>query len=183
MVVEKKLLTAEDLFRLPDEGRRYELLDGELHEMTPPGGEHGLIQARLPQQLLNLVEERGLDVLVGGEVGVVLARDPDRVRAPDVFLITRDRLPGGQMPSGYLEVIPDLIVEIISPNDSASDVHDKIQEWLRAGAQLVWAIYPRSRSVVVHRRAGEARVYRDADSLDADPVLSGFILPVARIFP
>ena len=183
MVVEKKQFTAEDLLRLSDAVRRYELLNGELVEMTPPGGEHGLIQARLPHRLLTLVEERGFDVLVGGEVGVVLARNPDRVRAPDVFLITRDRLPEGRMPSGYLEVVPDLIVEIISPGDSASDVHDKIQEWLAAGARLVWAVYPGSRSVVVHRGTGEARVYRDTDTLDGDSILSGFALPVAGIFP
>lgn len=183
MVVEKKLLTAEELSRLPDDGSRYELLDGELVEMTPPGGEHGLIQVRLPHRLLTLTEERGLDVLVGGEVGVVLARHPDRVRAPDVFLIIRDRLPEGRMPSGYLDIVPDLIVEIISPSDSASDVHEKIQEWLAAGARLVWALYPSSRSVVVHRGTGEARTFREGDTLNADPVLSGIALPVADIFP
>lgn len=183
MVVQQQLLTVEDLARLPDTESRVELLDGELFEMTPPGGEHSLLQARLPHLLLTIAEERALEVLVGGEVGVVLARDPDRVRAPDVFLLSLDRLPGGRMPNGYLEVVPDLIIEIVSPHDAAADVHDKIQEWLEAGAVLVWAIYPRSRSIVVHRAGGEARIYRVGDTLEALPVLPGFALPVARIFP
>lgn len=182
MRTEATLLTAEQLFDLPDNGCRYELLDGELVEMTPPGGEHSGAEAQVIRFLLNCIDEEGLPYVVGGEVGVILRRDPDRVRAPDVYAIARDRLPGGRLPATYLEVVPDLIVEVVSPNDRASEVQDKVEEWLRAGARLVWVMYPRSRTVIAYRGLSDVRVYREEDLLDAEPVLPGFACLVGRLF-
>lgn len=178
----KTLLTAEDLFELPDDGRRYELLDGELKEMTPPGGEHGGVEANLTYLLNAHVRERGLGRVLSGDPGVFLRRNPDRVRAPDVCFIAAGRLPGDKPPAGYLEIVPDLIIEIISPNDKASDVQQKIEEWLAAGAKLVWALYPATHSIVAYRSLTDIRVYTEADTIDGSPVLPDFTCKVAELF-
>lgn len=181
MVTEKTLLTAEQFLDRPDDGCRYELLDGELHQMTPPSGRHGTIQGRIVRLLGNYVEEQNLDFWVGGESGVILRRNPDRVRAPDVYVIDRARLPNGEMPDGFLPVVPDLIVKIVSPTDRATDIQEKVQEWRDAGARLVVVVYPRTRSLLVYR--GESvQQCQASDEFSADPVLPGFRSPVARFF-
>ncbi len=182
MVIEKKPVTAEELLQLPDNGLRYELIAGELREMTPPGGPHGLIQARIARLFANFVEEQGLGYLVGVESGVILRRHPDTVRSPDVYVIARERLPAGTLADGYLQVVPNLIVEIVSPGDRASDVQEKAQDWLDAGARLVLVVYPRSRTVFAWRGSDSIRQYRPGEELDAEPVLPGFRCPVARLF-
>ena len=137
MTSEKTLLTVEDLLRLPVDHRHYELLDGELVEMSPTGGTHGRVIVKLVTLLSTHVEAHDLGEVLAGDPGIILRRHPDRVRAPDVCLIARERVPAGGPPSGYLEIIPDLVVEIVSPNDRAADVQAKIEEWLQAGARLV----------------------------------------------
>src|SRR5487761_1855071 len=151
MTTEKTLSTAEDLLKLPDDGKLYELLDGELVEMSPPGGTLGKAMAKISQLLLNHVEGPGLGEVLCGDPGIILLRYPDRVRAPDVCFIARERVPAGGISAKYLEVVPDFVIEIVSPDDRASEVQEKIEEWLRAGARLVWAVYPQTRSVVAYR--------------------------------
>jgi Uma2 family endonuclease len=182
MTTEKTLLTAEQLFGLPEDGRRYELLDGVLVEMAPPGGEHSGIASAVNFHLRTFIEARQLDYLVGSEVGVVLQRNPDRVRAPDVYAIARNRLPGRRLPKAYLEVVPDLIVEVISPHDRAAELEEKLEDWLRAGARLVWVVYPRTRSILAHHGLSDVRVFREGDLLDAEPVLPDFACSVERLF-
>lgn len=182
MTTPKALWTAEQLFELADDGRKSELLDGELVEVTPPGGEHSGVAAEIIFHLRGYLGAGNLPYLVGSEAGVVLARNPDRVRAPDVYLIRRDRLPGGKRPTSYLESVPDLIVEVVSPNDRALEIQDKVEEWLRGGAQLVWVAYPRSRTVYAHRGLDDVQVYRPGDHLDAEPVLPSFSVAVEDLF-
>ncbi len=182
MTTDKKLLTAEDLFQLPDDGYRYELLDGELAKKPLRGAIYGAVLAMISSVISTHVEACGLGTVLAGSPGVILRRNPDRVRAPDVCFIAHHRLPAEGLPRGYLEVVPDLIVEVISPSDRATEVQEKIEEWLRAGAQLVWAVYPDTRSVVAYQSQAAIRVYTEADILDGEPVLPGFTCPVARLF-
>ena len=182
MLTRQTLLTADDLLKLPDDGYRYELIDGELVQMAPPGGEHGGVVAAATSILFVYVQAIDLGWVLGGDPGVILRRNPDRVRAPDVCFIARNRLPEGRLPTGYLEIVPDFIIEIVSPSDRAVDVQAKIEEWLRAGARLVWAVYPSTRSVVAYRSQTEIRIYSEGDILDGEPVLPGFTCPVARLF-
>ncbi|MGI8551879.1 MAG: Uma2 family endonuclease [Dehalococcoidia bacterium] len=182
MTIPKKLLTAEDFWCLPSSDGRTELIDGEVMETMPPGGEHNYIMGELTIRLGSYVRTNGLGVVLPGDTGIILARDPDRVRGPDLCFIARDRLPGGKVPRGYLEMIPDLIVEIVSPNDRAAEIQAKTEEWLRAGARLVWAMYPTTRTVVAAQGLGAVRVYHESDTVTGDPVLPGFTLPVAELF-
>jgi Uma2 family endonuclease len=114
-----------------------------------------------------------------GEPGIYLRRNPDRVRAPDVCLWVKDRVPPEDDQRHFLETIPDPIVEVIFPGDSAADVQ---QRGLSAGARLVWAVYPDTRTVVAYRSATEIRMYGQEDVIDAAPVLPDCSCPVANFF-
>ena len=108
---------------------------------------------------------------------------PDKVRKADVSFIRRDRLSLEQAISeGHLPIAPDLVVEVLSPNDLASDVHEKVQEYLRAGVQLVWVVDPQARLVEVHRVQGPGTILRENDDLDGEDVLPGFRCRVGDLF-
>lgn len=184
MTTEKTRLTAEQFSEFPGDGcHRYELLDGEVVEMTPPGGRHGGVAARITLRLGAYIETEELDFEVTTELGVILQRRPDRVRAPDACVIARSRLPNGELPDAYLETVPDLIIEVVSPNDRAAEVQEKVEEWLHGGARLVWICHPSTRTFYAYRGLSDVRVFRAGDTLDADPVLPGFAVQVERLFP
>ena len=183
MSAQKTLITADELLRLPAKGYRYELVRGELIKMPPAGAQHGGIAAKIAHRLLAHVEANRLGVVFGAETGFWIHRNPDTVRAPDAAFIANERLPEGGLPAGYFEGAPDLAVEVVSPNDTASEVQAKVEDWLRAGVRLVWVVYPESRSVTVFRSWADARMLTPADTLTGDPVLPGFTCPVQELFP
>ena len=115
------------------------------------------------------------------EVGFVLASEPDTVRAPDASFIQATRVPIPR-PTGYIPVIPDLVVEVVSPNDLAYEVNEKRNEWLEAGAQLVWVIDPEEQTIHDYRLDGTVTLFRRADTLTAEAVLPEFRVPVADLF-
>ncbi|MBI3964538.1 MAG: Uma2 family endonuclease [Chloroflexi bacterium] len=182
MAIAKGLVTAEELARLPDDGFRYELIDGELKQMPPVGGEHGGVTTDFASTLRTYVKAHGLGWVLAGDTGVLLRRDPDHVRMPDVCFVSRERLPEGRLPKGHLPFVPDLVVEVVSPYDRASEVQAKIGEWLTGGARLVWAVYPDTRQIVAYRSLTEIRIYGERDVIDAEPVLPGFKTSVAELF-
>lgn len=183
MVQQKlRLMTAEDLFALPDDDHCYELVDGELLRMSPPGGEHGGLAMDFGSALWVHVQEHHLGRVFAAETGFVLRRDPDTVRAPDVAFIHQDRLPDGRLPIGYLPFAPDLAVEIVSPSDRAEEIQAKVHDYLSAGTQLVLVAYSRTRSVVIHRPSGESRVLGIDDTFDAGDVVPGFRYSIAALF-
>ena len=182
MVEQKTLLTAEDLMDLPVTDRRYELLDGELIEMPPTNGQHGRIELRIGYEFLTYTDTHAGGLVLTGEPGIILRRSPDRVRAPDVCVWTAERAPSDQEQEHYLQAVPDIIVEVISPGDSASEIQSKVREWLDAGARLVWAVYPSTRTVIAYTSAREIRTYGEHDVIDAAPVFPDFSCPVANFF-
>src|SRR5437870_13546074 len=129
MAVERKLMTAEELLLLPDDGMRHELIDGELRTMTPAGGPHGRDAARVAVVVGSYVYANDLGETFAAETGFLVHRDPDRVRAPDFAFIRNERLPTGGVAPGYLNTPADLVVEVVSPGDAAAEVRDKVQEW------------------------------------------------------
>ena len=179
--VGQRLYTAEDLYELIQSGERYELVKGELREMPPVGEEHGGQAGTLHVYFGHHVLTNKLGRVFAAETGFVLARNPDTVRAPDLAFIARERLPGKLSPR-YSEIIPDLVAEVVSPNDSWSEVVEKVQEWLAAGVRIVWVVDPASRTITVYRSLQEVHVLTEADLLDANDVAPGFSLPIAQIF-
>ena len=185
MSTAKTLLTADDLLQMStveNKGRRLELVKGELVEMAPAGGRHGRVSMRAGSRLNTFVEQNDLGQVFAAETGFRLARDPDTVRAPDVAFVAKDRLPAGDLPVGFPDLVPDLVVEVISPGTSAAEMQAKVETWLRAGVPLVWVFYPGTRSVAVYRGWQDAQILTDEDMLTGDPVLPGFSCPVKELF-
>jgi Uma2 family endonuclease len=174
--------TAEELFCLPDDGFRYELVAGELIQRTPSGAQHGDFSSFMAHRLRAFVDPRGLGRVSGAETGFILRRDPDTVRAPDAAFIRKERVPPGGPPKTFWPFAPDLAVEVVSPNDPASPLLRKVRDYLRAGTRLVWVIDPDVRTVTVYKSPRVARVLEIGDVLTGEPVLPGFRLPLAELF-
>ena len=177
-----KRLTAADLLRLYSEGVRGELIRGVLCETMPTGQEHGEIAANLTILLGAFVKPRKLGRLTTSDSGVRLERDPDTVREPDVAYFSAEKMPQGVRVEGYAEVIPDLVVEVVSPNDSLSEVNDKALMWLSYGVRLVWVVNPSTRSVDVYREGRAASTLTENDALDGLDALPGFTCAVREVF-
>ena len=182
MRVKKTLLTAEELLRLPDTGRRLELVEGELFEMPPAGGMHGGVAMRIGARISVYVDSNKLGRAFAAETGFILARDPDTVRAPDASFVSNARLPRGEVPPGYLELAPDLAVEVTSPSDSAREVQEKTDSWLAAGTSEVWILSPRQRTVTVHRAGAQETIIGERGILRGGDLLPGFEVSVAQLF-
>lgn len=179
---ERRLLTAEELWELPERpGVRLELVRGEVVEVAESGARHGLIVGVVYDELKAFARAHRLGVVCGDGVGFVLGRDPDIVRIPDVSFVARARVPGGGVPEGYWPVPPDLAVEVVSPRDNAEEVHEKVRDYLDAGVLLVLVLWPRSRSVTVYG-SEDARELAADDELDLGAVLPGFRVRVGRLF-
>ncbi|MCY3691943.1 MAG: Uma2 family endonuclease [Chloroflexota bacterium] len=174
-----KLMTADELILLPDNGMRQELVRGELIEMPPPGKAHGVTSTRFGATLFNYADANDYGT-VGDNHGYRLESNPDTVRAPDVAWFA----PGhpAEQTDGYPERAPDLVVEIKSPSDSPRDVAERAQMWLDFGAQEVWYGDPQTTSVTRYRPEQEPETLSEGDILDGGDLLPGFSIPVWRLF-
>jgi len=180
MAVEPKLMTAEELLRLPNDNLRNELVMGELRTMSPTGFEHGGTVIVFGGSLDSHVRMHRLGRVVG-EVGFKLTTDPDTVRAPDVAFVRRERLPDSPV-RGYWPGAPDLVVEVISPNDLYTEVDEKVAEWLEHGTLVVFVVNPRRKVVAVHRPKQPVVILGIEDILDAEDVVPGWSLAVRDLF-
>jgi len=176
----EQLYTAEELDKLSRSGR-YELIDGRLPEMAPTGDAHGEIELAIGSFLRQFVREHNLGRVSVGEVGLYLRRNPDAVRAADALFISHERH-AKRGAGSYLDVPPELVVEVLSPNDAWSDVMQKLRDYLGFGVNLVWIIDPGSKTVHAYRSISDVQVFEEHDRLDAGEVLPGFSVPVAEIF-
>lgn len=173
--------TIEDLAEI-DEPGRYDLIRGQLMRMPPAGGEHGRIAMALGARIYNFANERALGTVYGAETGFILDREAGTVLAPDVAFVRTDRLPPADAQSGFVPVVPDLVVEIVSPSDRLSQVQDKVLAYLEAGVELIWVVDPRRHTVTVYHPDRSARLLLAEDTLSGDTTLPGFETPVADVF-
>lgn len=176
-----KLVTADELLHMPDDGYKYELVEGRLLRMPSPGFRHGVIAARLAGALLQVVEARRLGA-VAVETGYTLARDPDTVRGPDVSFVCQERVERAGKPAGYWSGPPDLAVEVLSPDDRPSRVAKKIQEYLRVGVRMIWVIHPDDRTLTVYRSDVAPVTLATDQDVDGGDVVPGFRYTVSRLF-
>jgi Uma2 family endonuclease len=178
----ERLYTADELLEISaGDDNRYELIYGRLNVMAPAGAEHGSYAMGLGSRMSVYADDEDLGVVFAAETGFVLATDPDHVRAPDVAFVSKSRLSQG-LTGKYFPGSPDLAVEVVSPNDTLSEVQVKIQDWLTHGTCLVWVVDPKTRTVTVYRPDGTANVLKAKDTLDGEDVLPGFAFPLARLF-
>lgn len=181
-LTQEKLLTADDLLRLDAERIRGELRRGVFCETMSAGIEHAQIVMNLGILLGTFIKLRRLGKLFGSDGGVLLERDPDTVREPDVGFISAEKSPHGERIQGYAQVVPDLVVEIMSPTDTLQSIDDKARMWLSFGVRLVWVAFPNSRSVDVYPAAGAIFTLSEDDTLDGGDVLPGFSCAVRDVF-
>jgi Uma2 family endonuclease len=177
MSAAKSLTTAEQLLEIAN-GRRVELVRGELVDMTPVGGEHGHIVLLLGFLMTRFIRERQLGA-AGTEWGFVLARNPDIVRGPDLAFVAQQ---GRDLPQGFIEGAPDLAVEVMSPGDRVGEVQEKVREYLHYGTRMVWLVDPRSKTVSAYYPSGEAHVYSGDEAVPGGQVLPGFSFRPSELF-
>lgn len=176
------LMTAEELLRLPRGQFRYELIDGELKQMSPAGHNHGRIAMRLSIPLGQYVQEHNLGEVYAAETGYKLKSNPDTVRAPDLSFIEQRRVDEVGEAKGYWPGAPDLAVEVLSPTDTVGEVEQKVGEWLDAGCKLVWVVSQKLRAVTIYRSRNDIEILTEKDSLSGGTVLPGFSYPIANLF-
>jgi len=176
----ERMMTGEELAALNDTGP-CELVAGSIVPMTPTSDEHGGYAANITSILLSFVRAHGLGKVRAGEVGVYTRRNPDTIRAVDVLFISQDRY-DRRGETVFLDVPPDLIVEILSPGNTWSETIQKLREYFSIGVRLVWLVNPSSRSVFAYRSLTDVREFTIDDDLPGDDVLPGFSVAVRDIF-
>jgi len=181
MAVVRQQVTADELLHIPDDGFRYELVQGELRRMNPAGNVHGRVAMSFAWRLAQYVDENRLGTVYAAETGFRLTSDPDTVRAPDVAFVSRARVEGVGEVEGFWPEAPDLAVEVVSPGDSYTDVEEKVFDWLDAGTKMV-VINPRQRSATVYKSPSDITALAEADVLVGGDVVPGFELALQEIF-
>ena len=173
------LMTAEQLLARAGDGRA-ELEHGELLELMPVGELHALLVGRLLAWLFVFLEKHRLG-RTGTELGFVLKEDPDLVRAPDIFFLSKARAP--HYPSTqFHQGAPDLAIEVLSPDDRAGKTQEKIREYLNAGAKQVWIVDPETATVTVHLPGGASQSYFGDSEVSGGDILPGFSFRPSDLF-
>jgi Uma2 family endonuclease len=175
-----KVWTDEELMALPKDGYKRELLQGEII-MSPAGSEHGMICVRLVVALEQHIRLHKLGAVLDSSTGFRL--NPDDLLSPDAAFVSKSRLAGlKRLPRGFFAGAPDLVVEVLSPSDTAERMHEKLSQYFAHGARLAWVINPAERNALVYRAPEADRLLRLTDALDGEEVISGFRLPLVELF-
>lgn len=180
MATQEKLYTADDLLALPDDNKRYELVKGELVEVSPSGDVATELAMWIGHLLLTHVIPRNLGAVTGADGGFLFKKDPDTVRAPDVGFIASAKLT--PQTGKYYTSPPDLAVEVVSPNDRQGEINDKVAFYFKHGVRLAWVVYPELRVISVRRPGTTPITLSEADTLDGGEVLPDFAVKVSEIF-
>jgi Uma2 family endonuclease len=203
MVAEPRHHTFEEFLALPDDGNLHEYVRGAIRAMPPPNGMHGVLESAFLSLIDRYLESRALHLgwdpeqglearrklvgfVAGGEFGMQfsLPDDPQQIRGADGVYVPAEQLAlAGWDEEGYFPGVAALVIEVISPSESAADVNEKVQDYLSGGARRVWCVYPSRCTVHVHDAEAPTRVLRHGDTLTDDDLLPGFALPLRRIFP
>jgi Uma2 family endonuclease len=176
-----RLVTAEEFARIPNDDYHYELVEGRVVRMSPPGSRHAVLATRIAAVLLQHSEANHLGAVMAVG-GFKIAANPDTVREPDIAFVDQARIPATGVPDGYWPGPPDLAVEIKSPGDRPAEIRAKVTDYLTRGVRLVWVVDPKAQTVTAHSPESSPVVHGAADILDAGEVVPGFSCPVRRIF-
>jgi len=177
-----KPVTADELLAMPEDGYRYELIEGELRRMSPAGEEHGRVGMELAVPLGSHIKKNKLGKIYLAETGFLIGTNPDTVRAPDIAFVRMERIKESPGLRGYRIGAPDLAVEVVSPGDTVSEVEGKVSEWLEGGALMVWVVSPKLHTVTVYRSLVDIVTLTEKDELNGGDVVPGFQIQVAEIF-
>jgi Uma2 family endonuclease len=176
-----KLITGEELLEMGDIGP-CELIEGRIVQMSPTDDLHGGYENNFAYHVTEIVRNNRLGKVRVGEVGIYIHHNPDTVRGADLAFISNDRYAQRQRKAGFLDVAPDLVVEIMSPDDRWQDVNEKLRDYFSIGVTLVWVGNPAEPAVYAYRSLTDVRRFGPEDNLVGDDVLPGFSVPVAVLF-
>ncbi len=178
----QKLLTAEEFGRLPETGRRHELVRGRIVEMNMPFPRHGQVCITIGAIVHNYARQKKAGHVVGNDAGVITERGPDTVRGADVAFYSYARVPEGPLPIRYLEVPPDVVFEVLSPSDRRPKTMAKVAEYLEAGVRVVAVVDPERESISLERPEGPPVILGAADELVIPEIGPDFRVAVREIF-
>jgi Uma2 family endonuclease len=173
-------MTADELLRVHRPNKRVELVRGVLVVREPAGFRHGRVAMDLASLLATHARATGVGRVLAAETGFKLGHDPDTVRAPDIAFVSRERLPDPE-PTGFPELAPDLVVEVLSPSDRPGEALAKVGDWLNAGTRLVWVLEPERRLARVYRADGSETLVAADGALSGEDVVPGFSCPLSAI--
>jgi Uma2 family endonuclease len=173
-------MTADELLKIHVPSKRTELVQGVLAVREPAGYVHGLVTMNLTARLVLYLQEHPSGQLIAGETGFLLSRGPDTVRAPDIAYIRPGRIPDPAT-SGFAELGPDLVVDVLSPEDRTREIQLRAGQWLAAGTQMVWVVDPRRRTTHIYRNDGTEEFVGPEGSLVGEDILPGFTCPLEAI--
>lgn len=174
-------LTAEEFLNYPAEGRRLELVAGEVKEMSPAGFDHGEVMIQLGALLKAAAKKHRAGRVCGGDVGFVLARNPDTVLAPDIAFVRAGRIPASGWPR-FVDGAPEIAVEIVSPSDRPAEIEAKARHWIGCGTKLVWVVDAMRQTIAVYHAGGERHSITIEGTLDGGEVLPEFSATLRDIF-
>jgi Uma2 family endonuclease len=176
----KKPVTIDDMYHMPEDGQKYELVNGEL-VVSPAGNQHAEIVIKIAHIIATFLDDHPVGKIYGDNTGVIFPNGD--LRSPDFFFVRNAKLPGGKSPVTFGEYIPDFAVEVLSPSDRPGQVAQKIGEFLEFGVPVVWLVDPQDQSVTVYRSLTQIQRFNSNDTIDAEPGLPGFSCKVSRLFP
>jgi Uma2 family endonuclease len=171
--------TIDDLMQCPKDGRKYELVDGEIL-VSPTGFRHAEIVNKIVHIVATFLDDFPVGKVLGDNLGIIFPNG--NLRSPDVTFVRNEKLPPGKSREGFAEFIPDLAVEVLSPHDSPKEVGQKIGEFLEFGVPLVWLVDPARETVTIYRSLSLTEQLGSTDTITAEPVLPGFTCLVSRFF-
>ena len=202
MVVQSRRMSLAEFMALPDDGNLHEFVRGEVRVMPPPKGRHGRVETALLAAIDRYLDERaralgwdpehGLDArdrlvgfVAGGEFGMQFSvpDDPNQVRGADGVYVPAEQYARVTWDEQtYFPEVAHLVIEVISPSETATDVVEKVQDYLAGGARRVWCVYPRLRTVHIHDADAPTHVVRWDGNLTDEELLPGLVLPLRSIF-
>jgi Uma2 family endonuclease len=183
MAIEKKLYTVDEyeafISRPENRERRFELIDGDIVEMTPTQ-EHGLVTGNIYGFIWthNRVHKLGY-VMV--EARYRLPGDQHNAYIPDVSFIVGTEEP--IIKQGAIPRMPDIAIEVKPPDDSTIELREKAAYYLSNDSKMVLLVYPSKRIVEVYRKGADVEILLESDTIDGGDLLPGFTLLVRDIFP
>jgi Uma2 family endonuclease len=175
-----QLLTGDEVFAMGDIGRS-ELINGRLIVMSPASYSHGIVENNFGAKLGNFAKHQQFGQVLTGDIGIYITRNPDTIHAADVAYISNERFAQVQSKS-YLDVAPELIVEVLSPDDAWSDVMDKLADYFAIGVQAVWIADPKRAQIFAYRSLTDVQLFTQEQEISGGTILPGFNAAVAGFF-